>query len=344
MSSSARHECRSRSRHIRGAHRSTIGVVAAALIGSTTTAAASAAPSDGPKAADVPQAVAPYLYNGWGSPPDPAKVMDATGIKWFTLAFVLSGGTCDPQWDGSRPLTGGVDARTVDAIRAKGGDVVPSFGGANGSKLEQTCPDASALAGAYQKVIDAYGLKAIDIDIEGDAYDDPQVQQKTIDALKQVKAHNSGLTTYVTFPSAQNGPDDSMIKRAAGSGLEVDGWTIMPFDFGDAGGQDMGELTKKAAEGLKNTVKDAYDYSDDAAYRHSGISSMNGITDANERVTPQNFEAIRTYAQEHHLARLTYWSANRDRPCPGAYPNDDTCSGVDQEPWQFAKIFAGYTG
>ncbi len=71
---------------------------------------------------------------------------------------------------------------------------------------------------------------------------------------------------------------------------------------------------------------------------------MNGITDANEQVTPQNFEAIRAYAQEHHLARLTYWSANRDRPCPGPYPNDDTCSGVDQEPWQFTKIFAGYTG
>src|SRR5947208_16925133 len=119
MSSPARHGSRSRSRHIRGAHRSTIGVVAAALIGGTATAAAGAVPSDGPKAAGAPQAVAPYLYNGWGNPPDPATVMDATGVKWFTLAFVLSNGTCDPQWDGSRPLTGGVDARTAAAIRAK---------------------------------------------------------------------------------------------------------------------------------------------------------------------------------------------------------------------------------
>ncbi|POX42693.1 chitinase [Streptomyces sp. Ru73] len=324
--------------------RGAVGVVAAAVIGGGTMAAADATPATGPEAAGAPQAVAPYLYNGWGDTPDPATVMDASGVKWFTLAFVLSNGSCDPQWDGSRPLTGGVDAQTVDAIRAKGGDVIPSFGGASGSKLEQTCPDATALAGAYQKVIDAYGLKAIDIDIEGDAYADPTVQRKTIDALKRVKAEKQGLTTYVTFPSAQDGPDDGMIERAADAGLEVDGWTIMPFDFGDAGGQDMGELTEKAAEGLKNTVKTAYGYSDDAAYRHSGISSMNGITDADERVTTKNFEAIRAYAQEHHLARLTYWSANRDRPCPGAYPNDDTCSGVDQEPWQFAKIFAGYTG
>lgn len=342
MRSPTRH--RSRKRRIRAARRGAIGVAAAAVIGTTTMAAADADPAQSPKAADAPQAVAPYLYNGWGDTPDPATVMDATGVKWFTLAFVLSNGDCDPQWDGSRPLSGGVDAQTVDAVRAKGGDVIPSFGGANGNKLEETCSDASALAGAYQKVIDAYGLKAIDVDIEGDAYGNPEVQQKTIDALKQVKADNSGLTTYVTFPSAQDGPDDSMIKRAADSGLEVDGWTIMPFDFGDAGDQDMGELTVKATEGLKNTVKDAYGYSDDDAYRHSGLSSMNGITDVEERVTTENFEAILAYAQEHHLARLTYWSANRDRPCDGDYPNDDTCSGVDQEPWQFAKIFAGYTG
>lgn len=51
-------------------------------------------------------AVAPYLYNGWGSPPSPTTVMNATGVKWFTLAFVLSNGYCNPQWDGSRPLTG----------------------------------------------------------------------------------------------------------------------------------------------------------------------------------------------------------------------------------------------
>ncbi|MFE6165771.1 chitinase [Streptomyces sp. NPDC056486] len=312
--------------------------MAATAIGATlTTAQADPAPTA------APPAVAPYLYNGWGSPPDPAEVQEATGVGWFTLAFVLSDGDCDPKWDGSRPLAGGADQKTVDAVRAGGGDVVPSFGGASGHKLEESCADSGALAGAYQKVIDAYGLKAIDIDIEGDAYNDPAVQQKTIDALKKVKADNDNLTTYVTFPSDQSGPDDSMIKRAAESGLEVDGWTIMPFDFGGAG-KNMGELTKQATDGLKDSVKAAYGYSDDAAYRHSGLSSMNGITDVQETVTPADFETILGYAQEHHLARLAFWSVNRDRPCPGAYPNDDTCSGVDQEPWQFTKIFARYTG
>ncbi|MFF9391614.1 lectin [Streptomyces griseoluteus] len=302
------------------------------------------APSGGgtPPAA-APMAVAPYLYNGWGSPPNPTTVMNATGVKWFTLAFVLSNGTCNPQWDGGRPLTGGVDQQTINTVRGAGGDVIPSFGGYSGNKLESSCTSASALAGAYQKVIDAYGLKAIDIDIEADAYSNGTVQQRTVDALKTVKANNPGIKVYVTIGTGQSGPDTSLINRAANSGLQVDSWTIMPFDFGGAG-QNMGTLTTRAAEGLKNALKSAYGYSDDQAYRDMGISSMNGITDDNETVTPADFQTILGYAQQHHLARLTFWSANRDRPCSGGYPNDDTCSGVAQSAWQFTGILAKYTG
>ncbi|MEW1859648.1 ricin-type beta-trefoil lectin domain protein [Streptomyces sp. NPDC088194] len=296
-----------------------------------------------PPPASGVQAVAPYLYNGWGNPPDPTTIMNATGVKWFTLAFVLSNGTCNPQWDGSRSLTGGVDQSTIDKVRAAGGDVVPSFGGYSGNKLEQSCTSASALAGAYQKVISAYGLKAIDIDIEADAYSNGTVQQRVVDALKTVKADNPGLTVYVTIGTGQSGPDTGLINKAAASGLTVDAWTIMPFDFGGAG-QNMGTLTEQAADGLKNALKSAYGYSDDVAYRHSGISSMNGITDNNETVTLDDFRTILGYAQAHHLARLTFWSANRDRPCPGAYPNDDTCSGVSQQPWDFTRILAQYAG
>ncbi|MEU2552570.1 MULTISPECIES: lectin [unclassified Streptomyces] len=289
----------------------------------------------------APMAVAPYLYNGWGSPPSPTTVTQATGVKWFTLAFVLSNGYCNPQWDGSRPLTGGVDQQTVSTVRANGGDVIPSFGGYSGNKLESSCSSAGELAAAYQKVVDAYGLKAIDIDIEADAYSNPTVQQRTVDALKTVKAANPGLKVYITIGTGQSGPDTGLINRAASSGLTVDAWAIMPFDFGGAG-QNMGNLTTQAAEGLKNALKNAYHYSDDQAYRDMGISSMNGVTDDNETVTVNDFRTILAYAQAHHLARLTFWSANRDRPCTGGPA--DSCSGVSQSAWDYTRVFAGYTG
>ncbi|PKW11411.1 Glycosyl hydrolases family 18 [Streptomyces sp. 1222.5] len=289
----------------------------------------------------APMAVAPYLYNGWGSPPSPTTITQATGVKWFTLAFVLSNGYCNPQWDGSRPLTGGIDQQTVTTVRANGGDVIPSFGGYSGNKLESSCSSAGELAAAYQKVVNAYGLKAIDIDLEADAYGNPTVQQRTVDALKTVKADNPGLKVYITIGTGQSGPDTSLINRAASSGLTVDAWAIMPFDFGGAG-QNMGNLTTQAAEGLKSALKNAYHYSDDQAYRDMGISSMNGITDNNETVTVNDFRTILSYAQAHHLARLTFWSANRDRPCTGGPA--DSCSGVSQSAWDYTRVFAGYTG
>src|SRR5262245_22081555 len=143
--------------------RTTTGALAAAalLAGglSLPAAAAETTAAEAQQAQQSSMAVAPYLYNGWGSPPDPVPVMEQTGVQWFTLAFVLSEGTCTPRWDGTRALDGGPDQATIEAVRAAGGDVVPSFGGWSGNKLEETCGTAGELAGAYQEVIDAYDLK-----------------------------------------------------------------------------------------------------------------------------------------------------------------------------------------
>ncbi|GLZ29337.1 hypothetical protein Lesp02_15270 [Lentzea sp. NBRC 105346] len=291
-------------------------------------------------------AAAPYEYLGWGDPQSPTTVMSATGIKWFTLAFILSDGTCNPAWDGARPLTGGTDQSAINAIRAAGGDVIPSFGGWSGRKLGEYCSSASALAGAYQKVINAYQLKAIDIDIEDTEFTNNTVQQRVIDALKIVKTNNPGIKTYITMGTEQTGPNSwgtGLIGKGAASGLANDGWVIMPFDFG-GGSTNMGPLTIQAAEGLKSRIKTAYGYSDDTAYRHMGISSMNGKTDvAGEVVRLQDFQAMLSYAQQHHLARFTFWSVNRDRPCTSGSAGD-SCSGISQQPYDFTKIIAQYAG
>jgi hypothetical protein len=305
-----------------------------ASVGSSPVSTASGAPRDG-------MAAAPYAYLEASDPFDPAAAMAATGVTWFTMAFLLStDGHCDPRWDGERSLTGGIDQRAVARIRARGGDVIPSFGGEGGRSLEQFCPSASALAQAYQKVIDAYRLKAIDIDLEGAAYQDTSVQQRTIDALKAVRAKNRGITVFVTFPTGRAGPDAGLIDRAAAAGLTVDGWTIMPFDVG-AAGADMGAVTQQATDGLQRVIKRAYGYTDDVAYRHAGISTMNGVTDLKETVTLADFRVLLAYARRHHLARFTFWSANRDRPCGVGL---GTCSGVRQAAWDFTRVVAQYTG
>lgn len=195
-------------------------------------------------------------------------------------------------------------------------------------------------------MINAYGLKAIDVDIENTEFASATARQRVIDALKIIETNNPGIKTFLTFETSTTGPNatgQDLINRGAAAGLQLDGWVIMPFNFG-GGTTNMGSLTTSAADGLKNRVKAAYGLTDDAAYRKIGISSMNGKTDqANELVRQTDFNTMLSYAQQHHLARLTFWGANRDRQCPGAY-DGSSCSGISQSSWEFTKIFVKYTG
>jgi hypothetical protein len=311
--------------------------------GESAKSAAVSATTTGCTGGGTAMAAAPYLYPGWGDPPAPATVMSATGIKWFTMAFVLSGGGCTPAWDGSGPLTGGTHANTIAAIKAAGGDIIPSFGGWSGNKLGPNCSSATALAGAYQQVINAYGLKAIDIDIENsDEFENEVVQDRILDALKIVKQNNPGIKTIVTFGTTTTGPSyygTRLINQAAAKGANIDVFTIMPFDFG--GGANMYQSTVNAAEGLKNALKTAFGWSDATAYAHMGISGMNGLSDQQELTSPATWTQIRDWAKARGLARFTFWSVNRDRPCAGGGVVSN-CSGIAQNTWEFTAITAGF--
>ncbi|MFF0013945.1 carbohydrate binding domain-containing protein [Streptomyces sp. NPDC005374] len=288
---------------------------------------------------------APYLYLGWGDPPSATSVMSATGIKWFTMAFILSSGGCTPAWDGSRALTGGNDQSVINSIRSAGGDVVPSIGGWSGNKLGPNCSTPEALAGAYQKVIDAYGLKAIDVDIENtDEFENATVQDRILNALKIVKANNPGLRTILTFGTSTTGPTywgNRLIEQAKALNANIDVFTIMPFDFG--GGSDMYGNTVNASEGLKTKLKSTFGWDDATAYAHIGISGMNGLSDQQELTGTAVWTQIRDWANSRHIARLAFWSVNRDRPCPGGGVTSN-CSGISQNNWQFTSITAGFTG
>ncbi|MFF3459363.1 carbohydrate binding domain-containing protein [Streptomyces sp. NPDC002730] len=288
---------------------------------------------------------APYLYLGWGDPPSATSVMTATGIKRFTMAFILSSGGCNPAWDGTRPLAGGADQSTINAIRGAGGDIVPSIGGWSGNKLGPNCSTPEALAGAYQKVISAYGLKAIDVDIENsDEFENEVVQDRILGALKIVKQNNPGLRTILTFGTSTTGPTwwgSRLIERANALQADIDVFTIMPFDFG--GGADMYGNTVNATEGLKTKLMSTFGWSDATAYAHIGISGMNGLSDQQEQTSPATWTQIKDWSNSHHIARLAFWSVNRDRPCPGGGVVSN-CSGISQSNWQFTSLTARFTG
>jgi chitinase len=288
-------------------------------------------------------AAAPYLYPGWGNPPAPATVVQATGIKAFTIAFVLASNGCNPAWDGSSGLTGGAHASTIAAIRAAGADVVPSIGGWSGNKLGPNCSTAEALAGAYQKVIDTFQLKAIDIDIENtDEFENYVVADRIVDALKIIKQRNPSVKTILTFGTTTTGPNAHgvrLIQQAKAKGANIDIFTQMPFDF--SGGADMYASTVGATEGLKNVLKSTFGYTDAQAYAKIGISGMNGLSDQQEVTSVDTWTRIRDYAKSKGLARFAFWAVNRDRGCAGGGVVSN-CSGIAQADWAFTKVSAGF--
>ena len=263
---------------------------------------------------------APYIYPAVGGKVDPVAAMKKTGVKAYTLAFILAKGGCNPAWDGSAALTSAAHKNRINSIRAAGGDVVISFGGYSGPKLGNACSNETQLAAAYQKVIDAYQLKVIDIDLEdgGPANQNEVGQsQKVLKALKIVKQKNPGITTVMTLgvgPKGLEGNEAPVPGQAAKLGDPVDIWTIMPFDFGMGGKPDMGKVSLDASEGLHRQLKNAFPGKSDAQiYAQQGISSMNGKTDVpGENVTVKNFETMLAYCEQHKLARFTYWELNRD--------------------------------
>jgi len=287
-------------------------------------------------------AAAPYYFPGFGTPlPNPSTVINATGIKFFTIAFVLASG-CNPVWDGEGGLTGGQHQASINAIRAAGGDIIPSFGGFNGSKLGEACSTPGALAAAYLRVVDQFNLRVIDIDIEANEFDGDANRNRVVDALKIVKQQRPALTTIVTMPTLISGlsfAGTQLVNRAASTQANINVFTIMPFDFG--GGNNMFQSTVSATNGLNTALRNAFGWSSATAFAHMGISGMNGLSDQSELTSPATWTQIRDFAAQNHLARLAFWGVNRDRGCPGQAVNS-SCSSIAQSDWQFTAITAGF--
>jgi chitinase len=318
-----------------------------ALMIATLGCCAALAAACAPSASAGVLTAAPYEYLGWGSPQPPAEVLAAASLHDLTLAFILSHGRCNPEWDGERPLLGGADQLAIEQIRAAGGDVAVSIGGWSGRKLGSACRSAPALAAAYQKVVGAYSLRAIDLDIEHTELSSAATRRRVAQALAIVQAQDPGLEISITMPTGPSGPqraESSLIGDAVAAGLHPTAWTVMPFDFGVAE-PEMGRVSMQAVEGLARDLQAAYGLSPAEAFGRSGISSMNGHTDeADETVSTQNLSEMLAFAREKHLARLTFWSVNRDRECAGATQGADECSGVSQQPYAYSDLIAQYTG
>ncbi|MCL2550952.1 MAG: cellulose binding domain-containing protein [Actinomycetia bacterium] len=292
----------------------------------------------------------PYVDTSLYPAYDLTGAMKANGVKQFNLAFVVSGGGCTPKWGGVTDLGSDAVAAQIGAVRAAGGDVRVSFGGANGTELAAACSSAGDLAAAYGKVVDQYKLTKVDFDIEGGALPDTAANTRRAQAIAQLQRAHSGLEVSYTLPAmptglTQDGID--LLANAKANGVDVHAVNIMAMDYGASFTGDMGQYAIDGATATQAQVKSVLGLSDAAAWQKVAVTPMIGVNDVSaETFTVADATKLVAFARTQHLAWLSMWSATRDKQCSGGAQSwaDPTCSSVVQSPGAFSQALAGYTG
>jgi hypothetical protein len=315
----------------------------------TATPTATASPSQSPGTGTPTSAgFAPYVDTSLYPAFDLLASAEATGVKNYNLAFVTDGGGCTPKWGGVTDLASDAVAAQIGALRAKGGDVRVSFGGASGSELATTCSSADALASAYGKVVDAYKLTKVDFDVEGGALPNTAANTRRAQAIARLQQQHPKLDVSYTLPVMPEGLTQdgvNLLSDAKKNGVAIDTVNIMAMDYGPAYSGDMGTYAEQAATATQAQVKSVLGLSDSAAWKTVAVTPMIGVNDvASEVFKVDDATQLVNFARSKGLGWLSMWSATRDKACAGGpKPSADaTCSSVNQDKGAFSKAFAAY--
>lgn len=291
---------------------------------------------------------------------DLTAVARTEGIKFFNLAFVVAAPGNVPAWGGfgTYSVNGSewdVAIRNqIAGVRALGGDVTVSFGGANGTELAQGITSVSALKAAYQSVIDAYTLTRIDFDIEGAAQADRASvdrRSQAIAALQQdAAAAGRRLDVWLTLPVLPTGLTADglyVVQSALRYGVVLSGVNVMAMDYGDSAAPNpqgkMGDYAIQAAEGLFTQLKAQYGAAktDAQLWQMVGVTPMIGVNDVTTEVfDQQEARELVAFARQKGIGELAMWSLNRDQSNPRGAINyvEPTSSSIVQTPFEFSHI------
>src|SRR5690348_2733667 len=187
--------------------------VAAALIGPALGASTASAYTALPA-----HVYAPY-YETYLAPNTPGitATAQASGAKYFTLAFLQASGpgSCTLDWNGPAAQPLNYYAADIAALRAMGGDVIPSFGGYSadhgGTEIADSCTNVQSIAADYEQVITTLGVTRLDIDVESSSLNNTagiNRRNQAIALTEQWAAANGiPLQIQYTLPVEQYVPD-----------------------------------------------------------------------------------------------------------------------------------------
>ena len=311
--------------------------VAAVVVGVSTPASAAANPGPGFPA----HYAAPYAEM-WNSPATLMAAFNATGNKYYTLAFIISQGTCNATINGDTAITDSGWNGAINSLRAAGGDVIASFGGASGVEIGQSCMTVASVQAQYKRVIDQFNLTRIDLDIEGAPLSDTAANDRRNQALAnlqvQYAAAGRALAVDYTLPVNPTGLEAnslSLLNNAKSHNLTVNLVNIMTMDYGSP--MDMGAAAIQAANALHSQLGQIWNTKTSAQlWAMEGNTPMIGVNDTTSEVfSTANASSLESFAAANGIQELSFWALGRD---------NSAGSGTSQSTYQFTNIFKAISG
>jgi hypothetical protein len=316
---------------------------ACALALTLTGAVAALAPTSSAAATSV-YSVAPYtdMSNGQEGLLDTAITQH--GLKAYTAAFVIGAG-CTQEWGDTLPV--GSDSYTDPEIaraKSEGASVIISSGGSGGEPLAWTCSTQSSIDAGYQAIINAYGVNQLDFDVEGAAIADTAAAARQMQAMKDLKASDPGLQFSMTLPVLTSGLTQdgvNILQAAKNAGIRIDVVNIMTMDYYAGTSTEMGSAAVSAAQA---TLAQMQSVDSGYSYANLGITPMIGKNDDGSTFTLGDAQTVESFAAQHGVGRLAFWSTDRDQPCGGSANSLSTCSEISQSSLAFTDAFVPYEG
>jgi hypothetical protein len=323
--------------------------------------AAGASASTWPTSRPLPYRVfAPY-FETYDTTAGPAALSQESGARFLSLAFLetAQSGSCTAYWNGdtSEPIAYSSFGSDISAIQARGGNVIPSFGGytadTTNTDIADSCTSVPAIAQVYESLITTYHVPRIDLDVEGDSLTNTAGINRRNEAIAEVEAwaaaHHQRIQfsyTLPTFPTGLTAPGIAILQNAIADGARISTVNLLTFDYYIGTQQDMVADTESAAAGLFGQLQSLYPAARPAGGWHKiGITAMPGIDDfgADETVSAADAITVLHWAQRQGIGTLSFWALQRDNgSCPGT-KGAGTCSGLTQPDWYFSHVFEHFT-
>ena len=263
---------------------------------------------------------APYLQIYNGDAGDMAADMSATGVKYYSLAFLIPQSGCTQQWEYNGDPVGAFTAQ-INSLKSAGGDVIISFGGAAGGEVAQTCTSVSSLTAAYANVVNTYGVTRLDFDIEGSTLSDTASNNRRNQALAALQAQNPAVQVDYTLAVAPNGLPSAelgVLQNAKNNGVKVSLVNIMTMDFGN--GHNALNDAISAAQATAGQLASLYGISIAQAYAMMGLTPIAGQNDDNEFFSQSDASTLESFAASNGVQELSFWEVDGyDKPTGYAY-------------------------